>query len=62
MVMVMVLAAVAMTAAGLGAASWGVVTALRAPRPASLGAALVAALGLALGLLGMTRLLIPGFF
>jgi hypothetical protein len=59
---VVVLAAVAMTFIGLGGAAWGIVTTLRAHRPASLGAALVAALSLALALLGMTGLLVPGFF
>jgi hypothetical protein len=43
---------------GLAAAAWGIVTALRASRPASLGGAIVAAVGLALALIGATRLLV----
>lgn len=53
---------VAVTMGGLALCAWGVVTASRGRRPASLGAALVAAVGLALALMGMTRLLVPGFF
>jgi len=47
---------------GLAAAGWGMTTALSAPRPASLGGAVVGAVGLALALLGATRLGAPGFF
>lgn len=47
---------------GLVIAAWGVVTALQAPRPRSLGGALVAAVGLALALAGGARILVPGFF
>ena len=46
---------------GLAATGWGLVTTLRAPRPLSLVAALGAALGLALALLGLTRLLLRQF-
>jgi hypothetical protein len=46
---------------GLAVGAWGVMTTLRSPRPLSLVAALGAALGLALALLGMTRLLLPHF-
>ena len=47
--------------AGLGLCGWGLRTAARARRPASLGAALIAAVGLALALAGLTALLVPGF-
>jgi hypothetical protein len=50
------------TVGGLVLGTWGVVTALRGRRPASLGGALLAALGLALALMGVTRLLVPSFF
>ncbi|MBC8133618.1 MAG: hypothetical protein H7X95_11605 [Deltaproteobacteria bacterium] len=38
---------------GLCGAAWGIVTALRASRPVSLGGALVAAVGMATGLIGV---------
>jgi hypothetical protein len=47
---------------GLGAAFWGVRTASARPRPASLAGAVVAAIGLALALLGALGVARPEFF
>ncbi|MES1205351.1 MAG: hypothetical protein ABUS79_05390 [Pseudomonadota bacterium] len=47
--------------AGVAATGWGTATALRAPRPASLGGAAVGAIGLALVLAGATGVVVPGF-
>ena len=52
---------VVMIIVGLAVATWGVMTTLRSPRPLSLVAALGAAMGLALALLGLTRLLLAHF-
>jgi hypothetical protein len=59
---VVVLIVAVLILAGLAAAGWGLVNALRAPRPRSLAGALVGGAGLALALLGATRLAAPGFF
>ena len=46
---------------GLAAAIWGILTATRARRPADIAGALVAALGVALALIGGVAMLVPRF-
>ena len=52
---------VAFIVVGTGLAGWGLRAALVAPRPRSLGGALIAAAGLALAMVGGVALRVPGF-